>query len=267
MKAAIIPVVDLSELPEKLCDKVLLFLYSNELYCWYKDKERDPACLLSLFFQEYDSKRKSFDLFNDWSNYEQSRYDVEKEDRKRTARCDTILEKLQTYKNSRFLKKCKFAYALADVILDYREKLTDVPEENTKIIEKLLKRLNKESNVNDIEFIGMTDQIRMLADAQKRVELQLTYCNVEKPRASKDVLRKRLILFWKRWGNKINRLSENERNNSENHILINIVRGAYTSMTRQVKCALNAQRNAEYKREALAKGIVLPKKKRRRRRY
>ncbi|KKB58871.1 hypothetical protein [Parabacteroides gordonii] len=48
MKASIIPVVDLSELLEEQCDKVLLSLYDNESNCWYKDQERDPAGLLSL---------------------------------------------------------------------------------------------------------------------------------------------------------------------------------------------------------------------------
>lgn len=91
-------------------------------------------------------------------------------------------------------------------------------------------------------------------------------CKSKKPRSAKDVIRKRLILFWKRWGNKINRLSTEDLCNHENRILASLVRSAYTSMTRQVKCALTAKRKAEYKREALANGIVLPKKKRRRRR-
>lgn len=172
MKAPIIPVVDLSELPEEQCDKVLLSLYDHEFYCWYKDQERDPAGLLSLFFQEYDSKRKSFDSFNDWKIYEQERHDMVKEDKGRVARCDTILKKLQTYKNSRFPEKCELAYDLADVVFDYREKLTDVPEENIKIIDALLVCLKEESSAMALERIGMTDQIRILADAQKRVEYQ-----------------------------------------------------------------------------------------------
>lgn len=262
MKSATIPVVDLSELPEEQCDKVLSFLYHNELYCWNKNKERDPECLLSLFFQEYDSKRKSFDSFIEWGKYECYRYGVEKVDRRRTAKYDALFKKLQSYKSSYFPEKCKFAYALADVVLGYRKMFTDLPEDNTKIIETLLTRLKIESNARGVESIGMTDQFRVLADAQERVELQLTYCKVEKPRVAKDVLRKRLILFWKRWGNKINRLSKEDLYDNENRDLVHLVRGAYTSMTRQVKCALTAER----KREALANGIVLPKKKRKRRR-
>lgn len=268
MKASIIPVVDLSELPEEQCDKVLLSLYYNELYFLFKDRERDPAGLLSLFFQEYDTKRKSFDLFKDWDRYECYRWEVEKEDKKRTARYDTILNKLQTYTNCRYPEKCKFAYALADVMLDYRKMFTDQPEENTEIIETLLTRLQKESNARGVKsIVGLEDRLSKLADARKRVELEYApYYKIEKPRIAKDVLRKRLILFWKRWENKLNRLSEEDLYDWENRALVDLVRGAYTSMTRQVKCALTAKRKAEYKREALANGIVLPKKRRRRRR-
>ena len=86
-------------------------------------------------------------------------------------------------------------------------------------------------------------------------------CKSKKPRSAKDIIRKRLILFWKRWGNKINRLSTEDLCNHENRILASLVRSAYTSMTRQVKCALNAQRKAEYKREALANALFCQRKK------